>query len=131
MGVQVEDELSVLTRYLIQREPTELSRELYAKLVGQSSFQWEKQDEKIWRRMIANPLLIPFVDGALGLWKPYSPIRKRIYATLTLLETIPEYHDYFLPQAQPKWIYARLTFFGLRAVVCCILGTLMLPFVTK
>jgi hypothetical protein len=75
--------------------------------------------EKTWSKMISSSIYMKLVDGGLALSAPQSPLRKRIFIMLTLLECSPDYTESFLPQQRSMWYLIPL---GFRAAMSAVYG---------
>jgi hypothetical protein len=58
------------------------------------------QDRALMALVRAHPALLPLLDGASGLIRPTCLLRKKLLIMLALLETTPEFADWFEPPAR-------------------------------
>lgn len=90
--------------------------ELYQLAVVNSTKQ---RDEKIINFAFRHTRLIPFLDAGLVFVRPYSELRRRIYITFAIIESMPEYADHFLPK---KTSFMSIIIPSIRAVLRAIVG---------
>ena len=57
------------------------------------------EDRALMNLVTARPSLLPLLDGAAGLIRPDSTLRKKLLVMLALLETTPEFAGWFEPPA--------------------------------
>jgi hypothetical protein len=100
--IALQHEAGVIARCLIGVDPTGAERMRYAEAVAAQAVPLTDRERRLWRRMLAQPLLFNAVDGALALVRPGSGIRQRSYTMLAVLETTPTYADLFLARARPR-----------------------------
>jgi hypothetical protein len=118
----VELEARTLGRYLLGRDINKTAIFLYSSAHSILEFEIDENDMKILDFIIKYPYLTGFVDGGLALHKKDSVIRKKIFYMLAILETVPEYSQYFLsPRFSARSILEFLVF-GFRGVCRMILG---------
>ncbi len=102
-----------LARYLLGVTPSRELQTRYAtaraKLLG---------DDAEWRFVCRHPWTLPFVDAASSLLRPQSSVRQRIFLMAAVLETTPDYADFFLTTPSP----ATLVWQGLRATAKTAVG---------
>lgn len=106
-----------LSRYLIGEDCPEATVQHYAAAVQKLFAILTPDQQKVWDRMLRSSLYMKLIDGGLAVTNPQSPLRKRIFIMLTLLESRPEFTQYFLPQERSIWYLIPLGFrAGLSAV---------------
>src|SRR5437868_23870 len=91
-------EADLLGRYLIRISPNNRIKLLYAKAMRAMNIQMDPMDQRLWNMIIHYPFTLRIIDGGLAVLRPNSAVRRKIYTMLAILETSPEYCDYFLPQ---------------------------------
>ena len=91
-------EAQVLSRYLTGKEIPERAVGLYTDALSKLGLlDLGPEGNRLWKRMMQYPYIIGPIDSALALDQPHSPVRKRIYVMLAILETQPELSALFLP----------------------------------
>ena len=70
-----------------------------------------------------HPAMLSFVDAAAGLLRPASPVRKKIFLMVAILEATPTYAEFFLrePDSLLK-LLCDLVWQGLRTVATLSIG---------
>jgi hypothetical protein len=123
------DEAVVWTNYLLNVEPDDISRELYAAACAQVSRLRER--DMVVRFALTHPWSIRMLDGALALRGNGSALRGTLLAMAAILETRPHFARYFLPAPTPP---AHALFVGLaliRAALGAAAGLLLLRFLRE
>ncbi len=70
-----------------------------------------------------HPWSLPFLDAALGLLEPRALLRKKLLVTVALLETTPEFTDWFFPQRLPPVVaWLRIVLGGLTSLAKTVVG---------
>ena len=114
-----QQEAQAISKYLVSKTCTEEMAQRYREAVTKLNATLSPAHEHIWSRMISSNIYMKLVDGGLALSAPQSPLRKRIFIMLTLLECSPEYTEYFLPQQRSIWYLIPL---GFRAAMSAVYG---------
>lgn len=110
-------EAQQLSRYLIGEECPDATVQHYATAVQKLFAILTPDQQKVWDRMLKSRVYMKLIDSGLAVTYPQSPLRKRIFIMLTLLESRPEFTQYFLPQERSIWYLIPLGFrAGLSAV---------------
>lgn len=110
-------EAQKLSRYLIGEDCPEATVQHYAAAVQKLFAILTPDQQRVWDRMMRWPIYMKLIDSGLAVTYPQSPLRKRIFIMLTLLESRPEFTRYFLPQERSIWYLVPLSFrAGLSAV---------------
>ncbi|MBS1622927.1 MAG: hypothetical protein JSS76_03035 [Bacteroidetes bacterium] len=106
-----------LSRYLIGEDCPEATVQHYTAAVQKLFAILTPDQQKVWDRMLKSHIYMKLIDAGLAVTYPQSPLRKRIFIMLTLLESRPEFTQYFLPQKRSIWYLIPLGFrAGLSAV---------------
>jgi hypothetical protein len=119
------DEAQILSRYLIGEKCSTQTEMHYAAAVTKLNASLTDTQQKTWNRMLVFRIYLKLVDGGLVLTNPPSPLRKRIFIMLTLLEASPDHIHYFLPQERSIWYLIPLGFRAGMSAVYGILGVIM------
>jgi len=122
-------EAKVFGRYLINQKPGAAAVNLYAANIKASGTTYTKKEKKLLRLCLNHPWLTGLVDGGLAIVNPTSALRRRIYIMLAILESSPDYANYFLPRRRSMLYILVVLFAGARAVVKAILGTILVKVV--
>lgn len=110
-AVQISaDEADRLSRYLIGRSCPEEIENRYRDAVHKLNATLNPVEQKIWNRMMASGIYLKLVDSGLAVASPQSPLRKRIFIMLALLETNTNFTEFFLPQPRNLFYLVPLGF---------------------
>jgi hypothetical protein len=141
MDVSQIDEKSLLAeadrigKYLVGQAPTPRMKELYVRahepmpsadreigVPGKAlQIRLNPCEQALWRPALRSALIMGLVDGGLALIEPASPIRKKIFVMLAILEASPEHCREFLPRPYGPTGFVAL---GVRMVWAGIKGAL-------
>jgi len=112
-------EAQALSQYLVGRTCSDEMALRYSDTLTKLNASLSPGQEKTWSKMISSSIYMKLVDGGLALSAPQSPLRKRIFIMLTLLECSPDYTESFLPQQRSMWYLIPL---GFRAAMSAVYG---------
>jgi len=93
----------VFGRYLVNQVPNELSQNLYQTFVMQHKESLTLREQKLFRIAERHPWTVGMLDAGLVFVRPDSVFRKRLYVMFSILETMPEYRNAFLPARVGYW----------------------------
>ena len=119
-------EADLLGRYLIRIPPNHRVKLLYAKAMSTMNIQMEPVDQRLWNMIMHYPFTLRIIDSGLAVVRPNSAVRRKIYTMLSVLETSPEYCDYFLPQVFGLLYVVKVAFAGARAILAALIGLVVL-----
>jgi hypothetical protein len=94
----IQKEAIVLTRYLISKHPTQKAIDLYKEACRHHIIELTSKEQRLWRKAMRFPVLLPFIDAGFALQKQTSSLRKKILIMFAILESLPDYANHFLPQ---------------------------------
>ena len=103
-----------ISLYLIAELPREQEKVLYADAIQKLDIALSPVERRLWSRMLESRFIMALADAGLALAKPDSPLRRRIYTLLAILEASPAYTRYFLAESAATFLGAALA--GARAV---------------
>ena len=104
MAYKRNGEVDILVRYLVGKAATPRVAVSYEHALQHVEVVFSKEEQRLWELCIDRPWIIPHVDAWLGFRYPGHPVRKKIFIMLSILETQPEYSDFFLP-SRHSFIY--------------------------
>ena len=122
----LELEARIFGKYLIGKEISKTVIHLYKKSHVESKFEFFGNDSRILEFILKHPSFVGIVDGGLAIQKKDSVIRKKIYYMLAILETIPEYSQYFLSTKSFMRNTMDFLLYGIRGVYRMIFGYLLI-----
>ena len=131
MGESIQiasNEAQVLSKYLIGEKCTEDTIRHYIEAVHKLNAILNKSEQKTWERMMRSTFYLKLVDSGLAIVNPQSPLRKRIFIMLTLLESSPDHVKCFLPQERSFWYLIPLGFRAGLSALYLICGTVTVKF---
>lgn len=110
LDISLDTQATILARYLsCEINPKSKVFELYRDALSGPGSTSENETRLI-SIAFRHPWLIPYLDSGLVFLRPYSELRRRIFAMFAILESTTENSDKFLAK--------RLGFFGVVRVVC-------------
>jgi hypothetical protein len=119
-------EADLLGRYLISIPPNNRVKLLYAKAMSMINIQMDPVDQRLWNMIMHYPFTLRIIDSGLAVVRANSAVRRKIYTMFAILETSPEYCDYFLPQAFGPLYVVNVVFAGARAALAALTGLVVL-----
>jgi hypothetical protein len=119
----------LFSRYLISRTPVIKVEELYIHAMRAASQHVSARDRRLLAFIARHPWAVGFVDAGLSIVDPDSEVRRRIYVTLSILETMPNYADAFLPKERSFWYIGALLYTAMRGVLRSAVGVLLVKVV--
>ncbi len=125
----LEQEAELFSRYLLNRSPDKLAVELYSRAIKQTSASLTPQDQKLLPFLKNNTWSMGIIDSGLAFINPHSEIRRRLYFMLSILESIPENHDLFLPKKRNQLYLIVVVYHGTRATIKALLGSLLIKMI--
>ena len=120
-----EWEAKVLTRYLINRNPTEKAVSLYAEANQYCPIELTQEEQSKWHKALRFPFLLQFIDAGFALRKKPSSFRKKIILMFAILESLPEFSNYFLPEKRNNSLLI-IFLIACKAAMRAGIGTLLL-----
>lgn len=115
-------EASIVTRYLIKRNPTVPVTNLYIRAMQASDLPVSEKDKRLLNLMRRYPFLLRFFDAGLALTEPTSEVRRRLFVMFSILESTPEYADHFLSKKRSLLYLIPLGLSGTLAVLQALIG---------
>ena len=122
----MQHEAKLFAQYLGVKVDDKVLLTKYSDAIEKLKFSLNEKEENILWYLLKMPFLLPFVDGAWAFLKPENGIRKRILIMNALIETQPQYVQFFLNQKDVPFPIIKLIFRGLMAVLRGIIGVLLL-----
>ncbi|HUQ67088.1 MAG TPA: hypothetical protein VM101_13085 [Flavitalea sp.] len=127
MKTITEEECVAMVKYLTGIEPDHKLIDVYQYASKKIPVALSVTDEKLWKACVKHTWLIPYIDAYLGFSQPTHPIRKKLFMVLALLETQPEYHQFFLTSGTSRlkafFIVAAVS---VSSVIKIIIGRILL-----
>jgi hypothetical protein len=97
----MENDFYYIAKYLLNIDSVSKEAiEDYGNALKNLESSFNNYEEKVWRRMLKNQFLFDLYDSGFSLIKPESPIRKRLFIALAILECQKEYANYFLNKSK-------------------------------
>src|SRR5207249_778165 len=110
-----DSESRLFGRYLLDIEPSLELQQRYAAACRKLFADPAPPELRFVRR---HPWALPLVDAAAGLRHPQSELRQRLLLMAAILETTPDYAEFFLTTPSP----ATVVWQGIRSAVKIALG---------
>jgi Mg2+ and Co2+ transporter CorA len=118
-------EALVFGQYLIGQTINDATVERYNRAIEKLNYQADEWEQAIVEKAVRKPSLIPYYDAAMALRHRNALLRKKIFVMLAILETRPEYADYFLSKEYPKSYLLNVIGIGVRSVYRAVVGLLI------
>ena len=131
MKITVRREAKILGTYLLRARPSDAAISLYERAMSASPTSLSTIDKRLLTYMHKYPRQLGFIDAGAQLLYPKSEVRRRLYVMFSILETVPEYHNHFLPQKHSFWYLFALVFFGIRGIAKAIVGVVIVKVVSR
>jgi hypothetical protein len=125
---QLISEAKIFCRYLLNKKADEHAISLYCEAIQKTNIQLTEKDQRILRFILNVPFCIGFIDAAQALSYKDSPVRKRLFVMLAVLETIPEYYSCFASKQRSLWFLFVIAAHGFRAVYRYCFGIVLIKF---
>jgi len=119
-------EAELLARYLIGVSPSSNISDLYGKAMALATPDMDHNDLTLWTIAKRHPFTLKFIDAGLAMIKPHSAIRRKIYTMLALLETSPDYCEFFLSRAFHRFYWVKVMVTGVKALFTALIGVAFL-----
>ena len=126
MKQTMQHEAKLFAQYLGAKVDDKVLLTKYTDAIEKLKFRLNEKEENVMQYLHKMPFLLPFVDGAWAFLKPENGIRKRILIMNALIETQPQYVQFFLNQKDVPFPIIKLIFRGLVAVLRGIIGVLLI-----
>jgi hypothetical protein len=107
-GHSLDEECGRLTRYLVDRAPTEAEVALYRRAVA----KYPETDSIL--DAARRGWLLPYLDAGTAWLRLDCPLRRRLLIMTAILEASPRHTDRFLPKSAPL---VKLVSIGFRAAL--------------
>jgi hypothetical protein len=124
--MHISKEQKLLTRYITGRMPVNLVAEL---LQNAQLPPLPAKDQRAWNMALRFPWLLSCIDGAYAWRKPHSAFRKRMLIYFSIMESIPEYSDLFLPRNRSAFYWLVIGFRSCWAGLKGLFGCFLLLFI--
>lgn len=119
----LEKEAIAISTYLVGKPCSKILVDRYILAHQKQTILIAQMDQKMWNWTLKSRFRMACIDSGLALTQPKSPIRRKIFTMLAILEASVDFTDYFLPASQPALIvFLKLVFQGTKAVACAIIG---------
>jgi hypothetical protein len=115
----------LFTRYLVNHPANDLMQSIFAKLASANFAALSSKDDKFLKFALKHSWSIPYIDAYLVIFEPDSELRRRIYIAFAVLECIPAYASYFLPQERPPLYIVVIFLKGIRAIFRLAVGIIL------
>lgn len=124
-------EAELFGTYLLHQKPTKKVIQLYVKALLADAGNSTPGDERALAFMRKHPWSIGLFDASLAALRPNSEVRRRLYVLFSILESMPQYAQQFLPQDRSFWYVFVVLFAGIKAVGKTIIGSVLVGIVVR
>jgi len=120
-----EKEADCLARYLVGRPAGTPEKQAYAEAMGKIDIVLTPQEAALWPKMLRSKFWLAGVDGGLALLQPTSPLRRKIFVMLAILEASPAYTAYFLSRDFSPFYLLKVGWAAVRGGARGLIGILL------
>jgi hypothetical protein len=115
--------------YYVGHAPSRAAVDLYMRAMQTRHTSITERDAKILVFALHHPKSLGCIDAGLALIRPQAELRRRLFIMFAVLESLPEYCDYFLPQQRSLLYLAAIGFYGFRSIGRALLGVVLIKVV--
>jgi hypothetical protein len=115
-----------MVNYLINRKPSAALCTAYHCALEKIRIDFSSTEKKLWIACQQRRWILPYVDAYLAFRHSSHPIRRKLFVMLALLETQPDYHEFFLPDSHSYIQLPIVLFKSLWSILKIGLGKLVL-----
>lgn len=115
----------IFGRYLLGAVPSDAAIEVFQKAMAANGGSQAKREQKVVQFAYQHPWSIGFLDSGLALIEPQAELRRRLYVMFSILESMPEYHDRFLPKKRSWWYGFVVVWAGARGAAKAVVGIVL------
>ncbi len=124
VGDRLALEASVFGRYIVGEVPSATATELYVRVVRGHEETLAANDRRLLSLILRHPWTVSWIDAGLAIVNPHSKVRHRLHTMFAILESMPEYADYFLPRQRSPFYIVIIAFATIRGGFKAVLGGL-------
>lgn len=124
---QLYGEGEVFGRYILGKEINKKTIEQYVNSFDVSPMEISDKEQILIDKCVNKSWKLPYFDGALSLKNPNHLLKQKLLRMFAILETRPEYADYFLGKDFPKGYIFKIVLIGVRGVFRALVGLIILP----
>lgn len=115
-------EAECFARYLIGKVPSDHIADLYNQAIAKRKRSLSPTDIKILTFARNHPWSIQFLDAGAAIGRSDCELRHRLYIMFALLETVPEFSEYFLPRERSGGYVVIMGWAALKAGFKALVG---------
>jgi hypothetical protein len=119
-------EAKLFAQYLDAKVDDEALLIKYTNAIEKLKLSLSEKEASVLRYIIKMPFLLPFADGAWAFLNPKNGIRKRILVMSALIETEPQYLQFFLNEKDVSFSVFNMLLRGSVAVLRGIIGVFLI-----
>ena len=120
-------EVSIIFEYLQGNAVfNPLVNKLYSAAIDKPSNTISARDAKLLNMVQHHPWTLKFIDSGLAIIYPSSEVRRRVFIMISILESMPEYSEDFLPKERSIWYVAAVSYSIFSALVKALLGSIII-----
>lgn len=124
---QLYKEGQIFGKYILGIEINQKTIEQYINSFEASPMDIPEKEQLIIDKCVNKSWKLPYYDGALSLRNPNHLLKQKLLRMFAILETRPEYAEYFLGKNFPKGYILKIGLIGARGVFRAIVGLIILP----
>lgn len=124
---QLYKEGEVFGRYIIGKEINKKTIEQYVNSFEASPMVISDKEQLTVVKCVNKSWKLPYFDGALSLKNPNHLLKQKLLRMFAILETRPEYSEYFLGKDFPKGYIFKIGLIGVRGIFRALVGLIILP----
>ncbi len=117
--------------YLLSIPIKNSEKSTYAQAINQLNINFTAFEEVLWQKMLQSNWKMACIDAGLALLQPTSNVRRKIFTMLAILETSPNYTDYFFSKKFSFFYMFKIGLVSFRAIIRAIFGVVLIKIIQK
>ena len=122
---ELREQATLFAQHILGSKSVTISphvEELYETIMKATIKDVSAHDKKLLAVVTKHPRLLPYIDGGIALSNPDSELRRRLYVMFAVLESTPDYWQYFLPVKRSDWYILAVAGSGIRSAWRGVIG---------
>jgi len=124
---QLFKEGQIFGKYILGKEINKKTIEYYVNSFEASPMEIIDKEQLLVNKAVNKSWKLPYYDGALSLKNPNHLLKQKLLRMFAILETRPEYAEYFLGKNFPKGYIFKIGLIGIRGIFRAVVGLIILP----
>lgn len=124
---KIRREAEIFGKYIIGKKINDIAIERY--ILGLEKLDITNSNAII-EQIIKYPFLLPYYDAGMAILNKKHLLQRKLLLMFSILETMPDYHKYFLAKKRSFFYLITIFFIGVVAVFKTFIGIIILKFFT-